>query len=398
MQELAEKRPAAGEGCRTVLVVCATFRDHRELPRLARPGLNFLFHDYASTSLEELICGRGEELDGAADPVAEIARIRAAIGDRDMAAIVSTDDYPGAALAAVLAEELGLPGPDPKASLICQSKYLSRLAQSRIVPDAVPPFWPIDVAERASLPDGLTFPTFVKPMKSFFSIGAQRIETAAELGEVKRKWAELDAFFMPLDRLLRRHAGAEIGTTRLIAEGLIKGVQVTVEGYSYAGEVHILGVVDSIFFPGSLAFSRFDYPSALPEGVQERMADIAGRLMSGLGFDNFMFNIEMMYDAREDRIAVIEINPRMASQFADLYEKVDGTNSYEVLLDLGMGIRANTETAARQISLRRELCVADLRGRCGRGFALRGKTCRDRTCLSGYQGRDPRHGWADALR
>ena len=338
MQELAEKRPAAGEGCRTVLVVCATFRDHRELPRLARPGLNFLFHDYASTSLEELICGRGEESDGAADPVAEIARIRAAIGDRDMAAIVSTDDYPGAALAAVLAEELGLPGPDPKASLICQSKYLSRLAQSRIVPDAVPPFWPIDVAERASLPDGLTFPTFVKPMKSFFSIGAQRIETAAELGEVKTKWAELDAFFMPLDRLLRRHAGAEIGTTRLIAEGLIKGVQVTVEGHSYAGEVHILGVVDSIFFPGSLAFSRFDYPSALPEGVQERMADIAGRLMSGLGFDNFMFNIEMMYDAREDRIAVIEINPRMASQFADLYEKVDGTNSYEVLLDLGMGI------------------------------------------------------------
>jgi hypothetical protein len=60
--------------------------------------------------------------------------------------------------------------------------------------------------------------------------------------------------------------------------------------------------------------------------------------MSGLGFDNGMFNIEMMYDAREDRIAIIEINPRMASQFADLYEKVDGTNAYEVLLDLGMGI------------------------------------------------------------
>ena len=41
-----------------------------------------------------------------------------------------------------------------------------------------------------------------------------------------------------------------------------------------------------------------------------------------------MFNIEMMYDAATDRIGIIEINPRMASQFADLYEKVDGTNSY----------------------------------------------------------------------
>src|SRR3990170_3767512 len=303
--------PSGGAGCRTVLVVCSTFRDHRELPRLARPGLNYLFHDYASTSLEELIGGKGDGLGGAADPIAEIARIRAAIGDRDIAAIVSTDDYPGAALAAVLSAELGLPGPDPKASLICQNKYLSRLAQSRIVPDAVPSFWPIDVAECAPLPDGLTFPAFVKPMKSFFSIGAQRIETAAELGEVKRKWAKLDAFFMPLDRLLRRHAGVEIGTTRLIAEGLLKGAQVTVEGYAYGGEVRILGVVDSIFFPDTLAFSRFD---------------------------NFMFNIEMMYDARDDRIAIIEINPRMASQFADLYEKVDGTNAYEVLLDLGMGI------------------------------------------------------------
>jgi biotin carboxylase len=131
----------------------------------------------------------------------------------------------------------------------------------------------------------------------------------------------------------------EIGTTRLIAEGLLNGAQVTVEGYAYGGEVHILGVVDSIFFPDSLAFSRFDYPSALPDAVQERMADIAKRLMQGLGFDNGMFNVEMMYDAGEDRIAIIEINPRMASQFADLYEKVDGTNSYEVLLDLGLGVR-----------------------------------------------------------
>ena len=50
--------------------------------------------------------------------------------------------------------------------------------------------------------------------------------------------------------------------------------------------------------------------------------------MQGLGFDNGIFNIEMMYDAEADRISIIEINPRMASQFADLYEKVDGTSSY----------------------------------------------------------------------
>jgi biotin carboxylase len=346
VQDIAEQRPWAvadplrrSGAPRDILVVCSTFRDHRELPRLARPGLRYLFHDYASTSLEELIDGRGEDLDGVADPIAEIVRIGAETAGRDIAAIVSTDDYPGAALASVLAKALGLPGPDPRVSLICQHKYLSRVAQASLLPDAVPRFWAIDVAEQAALPDGIAFPVFVKPMKSFFSIGAHRIDSAAELAEAKHRWIALDDFFLPLERLLEREAGVGIGSTRLIAEGLLKGHQVTVEGYAFGGEVNIFGVVDSIFFPGTLAFSRFDYPSALPDGVQERMAEMARRLMGGLGFDNGLFNIEMMYDARDDHIAIIEINPRMASQFADLYEKVDGTNSYEVLLDIGTGVR-----------------------------------------------------------
>jgi len=335
----AESGRGARQTTRTVLVVCSTFRDHRELPRLGRPGLDYLFHDYASTSLEELIAGRAEGLDGAADPIAEVARICAEIGDRVIAAVVSTDDYPGSALAAVLAKELGRPGPDPKVNLICQHKYWSRVAQARFVPEAVPPFWPIDVADNAAFPDGIAFPVFVKPVKSFFSIGAQRIDSTVELTELKHRWAELDDFFLPLERLLEREARIEIGGGRLIAEGLLEGEQVTIEGYAYGGEVNVLGVVDSILFPGTLAFSRFEYPSALPEDIQERMADIARRAMRGLSFDNGLFNIEMMYDAFSDRIAIIEINPRMASQFADLYEKVDGTNAYEILLDVGTGVR-----------------------------------------------------------
>jgi biotin carboxylase len=327
-----------GAGARTVLVVCSTFRDHRELPRFVRPGLGYLFHDYASTSFEELIGGRAEGLDGAADPVGEVARICTEIENHTVAAVVSTDDYPGSALAAVLAKELGLSGPDPKVNLICQHKYWSRVAQARFVPETVPAFWPINVTECAELPDEIAFPVFVKPVKSFFSIGAQRVDCAAELVELRHRWAKLDDFFLPLERLLAREARIEIGAERLIAEGLLNGEQVTVEGYAFGGEVKILGVVDSIFFPGTLAFSRFEYPSALPDGVQERMADVALRVMGGLGFDNGLFNIEMMYDARDDRIAIIEINPRMASQFADLYEKVDGTNSYEVLLDIGTGV------------------------------------------------------------
>lgn len=322
---------------RTILVVCPTHRDHRELPHLSSPGTKYLFHDYARTSLEDLISNPACHDSLAADPLEEIEAILAKVQGIEIAAVISSDDYPGSALAAAIAKRLGLPGPDPAVALICQHKYLSRLAQAKLVPDAVPPFALIDIAEQAALPAGLSFPLFVKPVKSFFSIGAGTVASTSDLAALLPHWATLDQFFLPLDRLLRRYAGASIGTERLIAEGLLRGEQVTVEGYAHGRVAAIMGVVDSVMFPGTLAFSRFDYPSSLPQSVQERMAGIATTLMEGLGFDNGLFNIEMMYDAEADRIFIIEINPRMASQFADLYEKVDGTSSYTVLLDIAQG-------------------------------------------------------------
>jgi biotin carboxylase len=335
---LMAKRVGGGDPATSfILVICPTHRDHRELPLFAPPGTRYLFHDYASASLEDLISKTAPDADLAADPLVVIDRILASIDGRKIAAVISTDDYPGSALAAAIAKRLGLPGPEPELALICQHKYLSRIAQAKLVPDAVPPFTLIDVADGAPLPDGLSFPLFVKPVKSFFSIGAEKVGSASELAALLPRWAQLDQFFLPLERMLERYAGTSIRTKRLIAEGLLTGVQVTVDGYAYGGDVHSMGVVDSIMFPGTIAFSRFEYPSALPEGVQARMGEIATTLMQGLGFDNGLFNIEMMYDAATDRIFIIEINPRMASQFADLYEKIDGTNSYEVLLAIGQG-------------------------------------------------------------
>src|SRR3990172_11301877 len=323
---------------RNVLVVCSTHRDHRELPLLARPDTTYLFHDDASVGPEDLI-GKPAFAEYAAttDPLVEAERILAMVEGKKISAVISTDDYPGSALAAVIAKALGLPGPEPEANLICQHKYLSRLIQAEFVPDSVPPFALIDVADDADLPGEIAYPAFVKPVKSFFSIGARTVASRAELAALKRYWVALDQFFVPLERLLERYTGTSVGTKRLIAEGMLQGEQVTVEGYAHGGETSVMGVVDSIMFPGTLAFARFDYPSALPKTVQARMVEMATALMGGLGFDNGLFNIEMMYDAAADRISIIEINPRMASQFADLYEKVDGTNSYEVLLAIAEG-------------------------------------------------------------
>ena len=331
------ERAGRGETDRVILVICPTHRDHRELPRFSPQGVKYLFHDYASISLEDLICNVASDADFAAGPLEEMDAILARIAGVRLAGVVSTDDYPGSALAAAIAKELGLPGPDPAVTLICQHKYLARRAQEKLVPDAVPPFTLIDVAETAPLPEGLSFPLFVKPVKSFFSIGAEQVDEPEALAALFPRWAAQDQFFAPLDEMLQRYAGATIGSKRLIAEGVLRGDQVTVEGFVHDGKATVMGVVDSVMFPGTLAFARFDYPSALPGDVQQRMSDIAATLMPGLGFDNGLFNIEMMYDPSSGAISIIEINPRMASQFADLYEKVDGTNSYAVLLDIAQG-------------------------------------------------------------
>src|SRR5262245_30411972 len=92
-----------------ILVVCPTHRDHRELPGVSPQGVKYLFHDYASINLEDLICNVASEADFAAGPLEEMDAILAKIAGVHLAAVVSTDDYPGAALAAATAKELGLP-------------------------------------------------------------------------------------------------------------------------------------------------------------------------------------------------------------------------------------------------------------------------------------------------
>jgi hypothetical protein len=57
----------------------------------------------------------------------------------------------------------------------------------------------------------------------------------------------------------------------------------------------------------------------------------------GIGFNGGLFNIEMFYNAELNTIHIIEINPRMSSQFADLIEKVNGQNTYEIQVALALG-------------------------------------------------------------
>lgn len=68
--------------------------------------------------------------------------------------------------------------------------------------------------------------------------------------------------------------------------------------------------------------------------------------MHSIGFNHGLFNVEMFYDAQTNAIYIIEINPRMCPQFADLMEKVNGVNTYEIALAIASGTPPTIHRAA----------------------------------------------------
>jgi biotin carboxylase len=273
------------------------------------------------------------------DVVAHLERA-AASKKGEIDGVFSSSDYPGATVAGAIATRLGLPGTPPDRVIRASHKYYSRLVQRDATPDATPWFELVD--PRAPEPaKGLRFPCFVKPVKGAFSVMASRIDSKRELERFLSKPATaefLTSYVFVFNRLVRELTDLEIDGSYFIAEGLLKGRQVTVEGLAgRGGRVDVLGIVDSVRHPSTKSFVRFDYPSSLPRRVRDRMNGIAIDVVRALGLESTLFNIEMTYDVRRDRIFIVEVNPRMCGQFADLYEKVDGVNGYELALDLAVG-------------------------------------------------------------
>jgi len=258
-----------------------------------------------------------------------------------LAGVVGTGDYPGCLLAALVGERLGLPVPPPRVVVQLSHKYYSRCIQREWVPEATPEFVPLNPFSSKPGLERLGFPMFIKPVKGTMSIRARRVNDPREFREAVRfslqERLEKHLLLRPYQHLLERYTDGKVAAWFFIGETPLTGVQVTVDGFVEGGRPVVMGIVDSVMYPGTISFQRFEYPSRLPPEVCERMRRIAKRLMEGSGFNHACFNIEMFYDAEWDRVTVIEVNPRMSYQFADLYERVDGVNTYEVQLALAVG-------------------------------------------------------------
>jgi len=313
---------------KNILVVCPTHRDLRELSKeKISSDYNIIFYgNDASEQLETF------------DPIAFIDEVLMKFKNNSLDGVISTDDYPGCIISNIVAREFGLPFVDPEKVLLCQHKYYSRQAQLKSVSESVPKFALINPYAQNSRKLEFKFPFFIKPVKSFFSVFANKVENYTEFHRIlESAKSHLPKFVIPFNQLLEKYTNFELNANYLLAEQLLEGQQITLEGYVYNNKVEILGIVDSVMFPNTISFERFNYPSNLNKEIQNRMAEITEKFIGSIGFNNGIFDIEMLYNPKTEEISIIEINPRMASQFADIMEKVDGTNTYEIQLALSVG-------------------------------------------------------------
>ncbi len=255
--------------------------------------------------------------------------------------VVSNHEQFGTLIAAVLAQRLGLPGNDPLAIIACQHKFYGRLVQQKIVPEAVPRFSYIPYPFDPQNPLDMTYPFFIKPIKATYSVLAKQIDNEATLVR-HLKFNLFEEFLIrrlvkPFAEIMPLFTPMQVDPNGLLAEEIMRGEQINIDGYCSDGEVFFLGVIDEVMYPETQAFMRFEYPSRLEASVQDRAKAITRKVLEGLGYRHGFFNIEFIYEQKTDRLKIIEINPRMASQLSNLYERVDGCQPYGMLFALAVG-------------------------------------------------------------
>jgi hypothetical protein len=275
------------------------------------------------------------------DALAFVERVVRRYRDRRLDGVATSDEQFGPFLAAMISERLGLPHTPLASILTIQHKFYARQAFERIAPEANTRFGLVRRGFDHPRDVPIAFPFYVKPAKAAFSVLARRVDTFEALHRHTRfGWFEaaiIERLVQPFADVMRAHSDFAEDPFSMICEGIARGRQVTANGFARDGKVTMLGTVDSVMYPGTDQFQRFQYPSSLPAEALARIDALATRLLEGLGFRHGMFNVEMRLDPASGQLQVIEINPRAAGQFYDLFERVDGYGLFEALLDLESG-------------------------------------------------------------
>ncbi|BCO32166.1 hypothetical protein TspCOW1_22690 [Thiohalobacter sp. COW1] len=272
-----------------------------------------------------------------------LAEQRLAAFDGSIDAIVGYWDFPVTAMTAILCRRHGLTTPTLESVLRCEHKYWSRLEQCRAIPEFTPGFTQVDPFSDDEINNiELPYPFWIKPVKGTDSLLAFRVRNREDLrNSIAAIRREIHRIAEPFDHILSHARLPEeivpVKGHHCIVEELVPGRQCTVEGYVHDGEVHHHGIIDSINYPQSSSFLRYQYPSRLPRRVKDRAVEATRELMQHIGYDNATYNVEYFYQPKTEKLVLLEINPRLSQSHSDMFEKVDGASNLQIMAELALG-------------------------------------------------------------
>ena len=337
--EVSRPITASGQDAapRRILLI-APHDSYRTAPFLAAAksrGIEVLIASEARHSLVSAYA-QGLHID-LSDPQASLQTILREARVRPLAAVLGSDDA-STELAALAANELGLPHNPPAAARLARRKDLARerLAQAGVT---VPRHWRLDLARPLAAQIGdILFPCVLKPVALAASRGVIRADNPDEFARAATR----------IQVLLAR-AGLRETEERetILVEEFIPGFEVAVEGLLTRGRLDILTIFDK---PDPLEGPYFEEtyyitPSRLESSVQRALLETITSACAAYGLREGPIHAECRINAQG--VWVLEVAARTIGGLCGrLLRFGTGTSLEELVLLHALGERRemNSET------------------------------------------------------
>ncbi len=255
-------------------------------------------------------------------------------------AVVGTHDS-SAIFAVIIAKNTGKRFASVQSIINSQNKYISRRIQRDTIPEHTPSF--CLALDYLRDPSRLETPFFIKPVRSNISFGTHTISSPEELhaciATESLEIARHNQYFLDALSVNPKYMDPfNIQTCNaFLCEDLIQGSQVTVDGFVHDGQVEFIGMTKASYYSGSNSFSHHEFPYRFNPGLEQAIHQALKKLIPALGLNNSFFNMELRADEDRNTFAIIEVNSRIAFQFAKTIESVTGFDPLHLLCDVAVG-------------------------------------------------------------
>ncbi len=254
--------------------------------------------------------------------------------------IVGTHDS-SAVFASIIAEKTNMRFAGVQSTINCQNKYISRRIQRRCVPEHTPDFClALDYLRN---PSRLRTPFFIKPVRGNISFAAHTIRDPDELNHytcresldiARSNQYFLDALSVDPDLIDPLNV---LTCNSFLCEDLIDGDQVTVDGYIVDGRVETFGMTGAVFLPETNSFSHHVFPCSFDPELTRHIEETIQKVIPQLGLNNSFFNVELRVNQATGNFFILEVNSRIAFQFAKTIESVTGYDPLHLICDVATG-------------------------------------------------------------